>query len=348
MVWGLGPQGQGAPQSSPHHSTICTKVQGDTVSRGLHTFAIGKEEKLVIICCCWNPGPQIVLTSFLQSQVHNWKLFISLEKQLLMWGQSNLRSYIFILLAVNVNKRPWSLSLKSGRITTVFDEMDKPTMQCCWGVEKHELLLKRRTVLVVGIGICWSRIPKSSQFQFCRIQCWLLWILSKPIVTATNFKLIIEGDRNFRKATITSTGGALDFCFSYWCCPVSTAWCRKCEKPCERQIKQIISLRVMSVQIPAPRWSRDEIEVEFEVLGFIKLLWRIYRRSSGGSLSTSCNTQLICRLWGIGCQLCAWELQRIKRRKRRRSWVPAFGMRCRRAESIMACDEEELRRTSWS
>jgi hypothetical protein len=117
----------------------------------------------MIICCCWNPGLQIVLTSFLQPQVHNWMLLISLEKQLLMWGQSNLRSYIFLLLAVNVNKRPWSLSLnlahKSERITTVFDEMDKPTRQCCWGVEKHELLLKRRTVLVVGIGICWSRIP---------------------------------------------------------------------------------------------------------------------------------------------------------------------------------------------
>jgi hypothetical protein len=53
---------------------------------------------------------------------------------------------------------------------------------------------------------------------------------------------------------------------------VSTAWCRKCEKPCEKQIKQIISLRVMSIQIPAPRWSQDGIEVEFEVLGFIKLL----------------------------------------------------------------------------
>jgi len=276
MVWGLGPQGQGAPQSSPHHSTICTKVQGDTVSRGLHTFAIGKEEKLVIICWCWNPGPQIVLTSFLQPRVHNWKLLISLEKQLLMWGRSNLRSYIFILLAVNVDKRPWSLSLnlahKSERITTVFDEMDKPTMQCCWGVEKHELLLKRRTVLVVGIGICGSRIPKSSQFQLCRIQSWLLWILSKPIVAATNFKLIIEGGRHFRKAAITSTGGALDFCFSCWCCPVSTAWCRKCEKPCERQIKQIISLRVMGIQIPAPRWSRDGIEVEFDILRFIKLL----------------------------------------------------------------------------
>jgi hypothetical protein len=51
---GVGPGASSTrgPSKLPHHSRICTEVQGDTVSRGLHTFAIGKEEKLMIICCC--------------------------------------------------------------------------------------------------------------------------------------------------------------------------------------------------------------------------------------------------------------------------------------------------------